>query len=107
MERAMSDLYKESCDISRLNSKIIAQTEKIERLCAQVAALREALSSNMAIIKKSQEILRDQLIGPSRGLSDHRALNALHGVFDGAAQRAALEKAMAALATGGDDYDRT
>lgn len=76
--------------------------DEIERLRTQVAMMREAISYNMALIKEGQEILRDQLIGPPQGLSDHRALNALHGVFDGPTQRAALEKAVAALATGGE-----
>lgn len=76
--------------------------EEIELLQAQVAMMREAISYNMDLIKEGQEILRDQLVGPPQGLSDHRALNALHGVFDGPAQRAALEKAVAALAKGGD-----
>jgi len=72
--------------------------EAAEAAQAENARLREALKTNMALIRKAQVILCEQLMGPPCGLSDHTALNKLHRLLDGPEQREALDQARAALA---------
>lgn len=67
----------------------------------KLAAAHQRAEGFRWLINKAQNVLMLQLMGQPRGLSDHDALSALHGIFDGPEWRA-----VAALTTEPDQQAR-
>lgn len=95
---ALADSGLRTVKTNDLCVAVYGAIDELERARAEIARLREALKTNMAIIERAQAVLCGQLMGPPHGLRDHTALNKLHRLLDGPEQREALGQARAALA---------